>query len=434
MKARIAALLCAVALLTGCATSAGDVENLLRAPQLSGQTSAIQKALNSYLGAGSTATLKYPASGEFLSPFLFGDWDGDGVQEAAVLYTAETAGANVWLAVLEPTDNGWRVVQTAEGLSGEIESVTTARLRDTDSSQILVGYGSGQDDRYLVVYLYSEEILQPVIKRAYTDMVIGDMTGNEDTEDLVLALPTETENGGVNLELLTYIEGEFRAKQTLAVGAGSYNGCAALHAGQGLEGKPWLVLDGWAGSGGTSLSSNIVRYDEETGFLQLYTPPGVWDMYGVSQRYDTSLLSMDVDGNGTIDIPSEVGDGGELRSPLDKRLKFLLWRDYATPSGGHESFGVYDSEYRFFVPLPSGLHGRILLRSNAGSTGWLVCSEDGETVYLEIRVVDAEPSQGKETDYTRIANIGDQQLQARLVEPYFGLSMEKLTAGTVMIG
>ena len=118
MKARIAALLCAVALLTGCATSAGDVENLLRAPQLSGQTSAIQKALNSYLGAGSTATLKYPASGEFLSPFLFGDWDGDGVQEAAVLYTAETAGANVWLAVLEPTDNGWRVVQTAEGLSG----------------------------------------------------------------------------------------------------------------------------------------------------------------------------------------------------------------------------------------------------------------------------------------------------------------------------
>ena len=72
--------------------------------------------------------------------------------------------------------------------------------------------------------------------------------------------------------------------------------------------------------------------------------------------------------------------------------------------------------------------------SNAGSTGWLVCSEDGETVYLEIRVLDAEPSQGKETDYTRIANIGDQQLQARLVEPYFGLSMEKLTAGTVMIG
>ena len=40
----------------------------------------------------------------------------------------------------------------------------------------------------------------------------------------------------------------------------------------------------------------------------------------------------------------------------------------------------------------------------------------------------------RDTDYTRIANIGDQQLQARLVEPYFGLSMDKLTAGTVMIG
>ena len=77
------ALLLAVSLLAGC-SAVGDVETLLRAPQLSGESAALQKALNSFLG--SSATLKFPASGDFLSPFAFGDWDGDGTDEAAILY------------------------------------------------------------------------------------------------------------------------------------------------------------------------------------------------------------------------------------------------------------------------------------------------------------------------------------------------------------
>ena len=109
-----ACALAAALLLSGCSAVTGsDVESLLRAPQASGETSAVQKALNSALGV--TATLKYPASGDFLSPFLFGDWDGDGQDEAAVLYTLDASAGNVYLAVLEPTEeNGWRVTQTRE--------------------------------------------------------------------------------------------------------------------------------------------------------------------------------------------------------------------------------------------------------------------------------------------------------------------------------
>ena len=99
MLKKIAALLLVPVLLAGC-SAAGDVATLLRAPQLSGESAALQKALNNYLGG--SATLKYPASGDFLSPFAFGDWDGDGTDEAAVLYTTDTTSSNVWLAVLEP--------------------------------------------------------------------------------------------------------------------------------------------------------------------------------------------------------------------------------------------------------------------------------------------------------------------------------------------
>ena len=218
MMKKITALLLVPLLLAGC-SAAGDVETLLRAPQLSGESAALQKALNSYLGG--SATLKYPASGDFLSPFAFGDWDGDGVDEAAVLYTADTTSSNVWLAVLEPSgDSGWRVSHAIEGLTSEVQSFSAAHLRDTTSQQLLAGYISPQGDQYLVVYQYDGATLSTVISKSYTDMIVADFTGKGDTQDLVLALPPDSELGGVTLQLLTANDGEFRSTQTLNLGEG----------------------------------------------------------------------------------------------------------------------------------------------------------------------------------------------------------------------
>jgi len=432
-RAMLLSLVLAAAL-CGCAPAAvADVETLLRAPQLSGQGSAITKALNSYLG--SSATLKYPTGETFSSPFLLGDWDGDGEQEAAALYTAEGSGVNIRLAVLEPDGDGWKVSQTVEGLSGEIESITTAHLRDTDSLQIIAGYGSAQGDRYLVVYRYFEGTLQTVIMQSYTHMILADLTGSGDgTEDLVLALPTETENGGITLQLLTAVEGEFRSRQTLAVGQGSYNGCAGLHAGQDSDGRAYLVVDGWASTGANSLASVILLYDDESGYLNTYNPPGLNDPFRATLRYDTSLLSRDIDGNETVDIPVQITDGGTVQEPMDKRLQFLLWQDYATPYGGHSRFGVYDTEYRYFVPLPESMHGNVLLRANGRGTGWQVCSAEGDTTYCEVRLVDPGSEEEESVPFRRIANIGDQQLQVRILTPRYGLDLDDLAQNTVLLG
>ena len=405
------------------------MESLLRAPRLSGETGAVQKALNSYLGG--TATMKYPASGDFLSPFLFGDWDGDGTQEAAALYTADSTGQNTCLAILEPVADGWQVTQTTEGLSNEVESVTYAHLWDTDSLQILVGYGSAQGDHYLVVYQYSDGALRDIIRQNYTDMILADITGrNEDgIQDLILALPTDAENGGVNLQLLTNTGGEFHSAQTLAVGAGVFNGCAALHAGTDQDGSPYLVVDAWNGTSGNSLASAIIRYDEESGFLQTYTPPGISDIYRATLR-DASLFSTDLDHNGTIDIPTEISDGGTIQSSLDKRLQFLLWKDFDSATGGTTHFGIYDSEYRFFLALPESMHGSVMLRSNWENNGWMICNAEGTVVYCELRVVD--PAEESEK-YQWIATIGSQQLQVRIITDYYGLGLEDIQNGTTLL-
>ena len=159
------------------------------------------------------------------------------------------------------------------------------------------------------------------------------------------------------------------------------------------------------------------------------------DIQRSTLRYHRELLSRDLDDNGTVDIPVEIDDGGTLQTPMDKRLSFLLWKDYTSMAGGNSKFGVYDSEYNIFMELPESMHGNILIRSNQSGTGWLICNAEGTTAYCEMRVVD--PTDNAATgvgNYLRIANIGSQQLQARVITSYYGLSLDFISQNTVLLG
>ena len=80
-------------------------------------------------------------------------------------------------------------------------------------------------------------------------------------------------------------------------------------------------------------------------------------------------------------------------------------------------------------------------RTNRDGSGWMVCNREGTTVYCELRLTDpAKETQtpdidGEQTEageYRRIANIGSQQLQARVVTPYYGLSIDDIIHGTTV--
>ena len=64
-----------------------------------------------------------------------------------------------------------------------------------------------------------------------------------------------------------------------------------------------------------------------------------------------------------MDIPVEAEDGGSIASPLDKRLRFVVWQDYAGENGGKSTFGVYDAANRVFFGLPAALRKNVLLSS-----------------------------------------------------------------------
>ena len=227
-----------------------QVEELLRAPKLSGDYGDVQTALNDWLGE--SAQLKYPMQGDLLSPFLIHDLDGDGQQDAAVLYTTAQS-SNVCVAILQKGRDGmWQVRQNVEGLADTVDSVGLAQLQPGDASQLVVGYVAAQGDHYLAVYSYTGGELSTILEQQYQQYLVEDITGGG-SQDLILM--STLEDGGVQIELLSVDkEGSFQQVAVMGLSADRFSGCASVAAGVGADGRHYLVLDGWTGISGNNLA------------------------------------------------------------------------------------------------------------------------------------------------------------------------------------
>ena len=88
---------------------------------------------------------------------------------------------------------------------------------------------------------------------------------------------------------------------------------------------------------------------------------------------DAALVSTDLDGNGTIEIPTMIDDGGKNFHRNGQAAALYPVADFAAADETGSHFGVYDSEYSFFLELPETItHGSKLLRTNRCGSGWMV--------------------------------------------------------------
>ena len=410
----LAVLALAACLLCGCTGAmSGGVEELLRAPQLAGPQSSVQKALMTYLGEA--PQLKYPQNGDILSPFLFGDWDGNGTMDAAALYTC-SGGQNVCLAILEQAGSSWTVTQELEGLSTEVDSVSTAAMSGDGGMQLLVGYAGASGEKYLSVYSYRDRTLTQVMEQAYSQYELQDITGSG-LKDLILIGPQTGD--GLQVQLLTAIRGEFTMAQELWLGPEQFSSCEGLHLSVGADGGYYLVLDGYNGAG-SALASILLSYNAATQKLEEYIPLLPADIYNESMRYSGLLTSTDIDGDGAVEIPVELTEENSRISV--GRLTFLQWMDY-TRTAPQKSFGIADLENGYYLELPPSWKGNVLMDEGNREGSWVIRSLEDNTGYLEVRVVDPSTEGGS---YFRLGNVGGKKVQARILASHIGENGENL--------
>ena len=396
-------------LLAGCSMPGEQVqvEELLRAPKLSGDYGDVQTALNDWLGE--SAQLKYPMQGDLLSPFLLQDLDGDGRQDAAVLYTTAQS-SNVCIAILQKDDADiWHVRQNVEGLADTVESVGLAQLQPGDATQLVVGYTAAQGDHYLAVYSYTDGVLSTILEQQYQQYLVEDITGGGN-QDLILM--STLEDGGVQIELLTVDkEGSFQQVAVMGLSANRFAGCASVAAGVGADGRHYLVLDGWTGISGNNLASVLLRFDEDTQQMVPADQISTEKLYTASLRNVPSLVSQDLDGDGIVEIPTQPDEAGLLNMSQSRRMDFIVWMDYTSPHP-EKSFGLLDEETNCYIELPMEWEGNLKLTdSEQYDCAVELRTVDEDQLVMTLRLVRTTSSL---KGWTRLGIVASRQMQAKL--------------------
>ena len=384
-----------------------QVEELLRAPKLSGDYGDVQTALNDWLGE--SAQLKYPMQGDLLSPFLIHDLDGDGQQDAAVLYTTAQS-SNVCVAILQKGSNGmWQVRQNVEGLADTVDSVGLAQLQPGDASQLVVGYVAAQGDHYLAVYSYTDGELSTILEQQYQQYLVEDITGGG-SQDLILM--STLEDGGVQIELLTVDkEGSFQQVAVMGLSADRFSGCASVAAGVGADGRHYLVLDGWTGISGNNLASVLLYFDEDTQQMVPADQISTEKLYTASLRNVPSLVSQDLDGDGIVEIPTQPDEAGLLNMSQSRRMDFIVWMDYTSPKQ-EKSFGLLDEETNCYIELPMEWEGNLKLTDSEQYDGAVeLRTVDEDELVMTLRLVRTTSSL---KGWTRLGIVASRQMQAKL--------------------
>ena len=384
-----------------------QVEELLRAPKLSGDYGDVQTALNDWLGE--SAQLKYPMQGDLLSPFLIHDLDGDGQQDAAVLYTTAQS-SNVCVAILQKGRDGmWQVRQNAEGLADTVDSVGLAQLQPGDASQLVVGYVAAQGDHYLAVYSYTDGELSTILEQQYQQYLVEDITGGG-SQDLILM--STLEDGGVQIELLTVDrDGMFQQVAVMGLSADKFSGCASVAAGVGADGRHYLVLDGWTGISGNNLASVLLYFDEDTQQMVPADQISTEKLYTASLRNVPSLVSQDLDSDGIVEIPTQPDEAGLLNMSQSRRMDFIVWMDYTSPNP-EKSFGLLDEETNCYIELPMEWEGNLKLTDSEQYDGAVeLRTVDEDELVMTLRLVRTTSSL---KGWTRLGIVASRQMQAKL--------------------
>lgn len=413
---RMTGLLLAAVMLCGC-TSTISMDDLLRAPQLSGNTKSVQNALRSYLGE--TVQLRYPNQGDFLSPYFFGDWDGDGQIDAAVLYQASSS-ANVQLALLCCNADGeWQVISTVEGLSAAVDSVRLALMQGTGAEQIMVGYATA-GDTYLAVYSLRDGKIETVLQQLYNQYLVEDINGDGEDDLIVLS---EDSAGKTQVQVLIGEQDAFTQLPVIELPDAQFSGYASLAAGRGANGGRFLVLDGWTGINGQDLASAIFQYDAENHRMVPAALESTDDLYTDSIRYASCLFSRDMNGDGVVDVPTQTEESGVVSLTQGKRYAFVRWMDF-TDTEAEKSFGLLDETYHVYIQLPFQWEGNLLL-TEAENGEVEIYNLAGDRLLMRLRITD-DVATG---DWNTVGLVASRQIQVQLGSTVTELDLAQLRRG-----
>lgn len=323
----IFALTCAM-LLTSCQGITFSLDDLLSAPKVADEQSAIYQALLESAGHG--ITLEYPRNGDYRSAFVLYDIDGDGDEETLAFYSVSAqTDSNVKISVLDrEADGKWRAQSELAGAGG---SVDTVMFSGTD---MVVGY-SAQDyeEKAVRMYRYSGKTLEPIYEGTYSLLEMADTDGCGREEISVV----RRSGLGIEVEILKTqpdggytvygIQLEESASAISACSFGEYKSAQAMY------------LDISTDSGG--LITEVMYLDGD-----IVCPTASEGLTLRTQR-PAGYYCMDYDNDGKVEIPSLTPFTGYESAPWGEGEYLTTWLSLTEPQTESEAWELETKSYSY---------------------------------------------------------------------------------------
>ncbi|MDE7192489.1 MAG: hypothetical protein K2O14_00830 [Oscillospiraceae bacterium] len=397
IKKMLRALFCGLMIMSICGCSAGiSVENMLTAPKLDSEQSAIYQALINSVGSG--VKLKYPKSGDYRSAFVLKNIDGEEGDEALVFYESQTVQSGesaLRLKILDKDGGSWSAVYDIACVGSEVDSISFARLGDTENVDIIICYSLlNQSEKLFSVLNYSDGIPVELFSSTYACLEVIDL--NADGSDELVCVVNDKANKVSTAMMFTNSEEGFVKLSETQLG-GEASDYVRTVKGQLSESTTALFLDYSRGAGkyGTDVvycyGNRLVTPEGGAGLISRFT-----------NDYMADIPCSDIDNDGFIEIPSTTPLPGYETLTRPEQLCAVRWYTVNDDNFTMEHYSYFSSKYSFALLFPNRWQGvvsavvnfadnEIVFISYSVDTGLEV---NEKTELMRIRAVDKNDAEG----------------------------------------
>lgn len=370
---RFCVMLLVCVMMCGCSVS---MDNLLIPPKLTAEQNEIYRELLNSVGS---VKLKYPKSGEYRSAFVLKDIDDEAGIEALVFYESKNVQSGesaLRMKILDKNNGKWEAVYDLACPGSEVESISFSSLGSSGKVDIIVCYSMfNQTEKSFVVLNYQDKIPQVLFTSVYSCLEVFDLN-NDGLDELVSVSTDKVNQVSVAMMFTNGANGFEKLSETMIFGkAATYTRCTK---GRLDKDTPALFLDYTKGNG-QSGTDVLYCYDDA-----MFCPDGWGEGSGsvnisrVVNDYMAEIYSMDIDGDGFVEIPATTPLPGYEISSKGEQLCAVMWYTVKDDLFVTDHYSYYSGKYRFALLFPNRWRGVVSAIANFTTNEIVFVTYDAE--------------------------------------------------------